>query len=194
MPSNPLTAAHKAIQQQLSAKAQPGSKEFFSKMVPGKQKIYGVKTPELNELAKQYKEHGFELAEMLWNSGALEEKIIAVKIIEKTGRKDPERLLKLVQHFANGIDNWAVCDAVGMQGLRPIVKTHKEEIFQLANKYNRSPDPWKRRLSLVMVEWYTREPSAHAAINKLVKAVEKDDEYYVKKAVEWIRRNMAKGK
>jgi 3-methyladenine DNA glycosylase AlkD len=184
----------KEIQQTLRQKGDPEAISFFSKMVPGKQKIYGVKTPGLNAIAKQYKNEGFELAEALWNAGALEEKIIAVKIIEKMGKKDPARLLKLIQHFADGIDNWAVCDAVGMQGVRSIVKTHRDEIFALAAKYNKSPDFWKRRLSLVLIEWYTRHSSEHAAIKKLVKAVEKDDEYYVKKAVEWIMRNLAKGK
>ena len=58
-------------------------------MVPGKQKIYGVKTPVLNELAKKYKEGSFDLAKELWNSGALEEKIIAIKIVEKVGKTDP---------------------------------------------------------------------------------------------------------
>lgn len=186
--------AVKEIQHTLREKGNAEAISFFSKMVPGKQKIYGVKTPELNTLAKQYKNEGFELAEALWDAGALEEKIIAVKIIEKMGKKDPARLLKLIQHFADGIDNWAVCDAVGMQGIRSIVKTHREEIFALAAKYNKSPNFWKRRLSLVMVEWYTRQSSEHAAIKKLVKAVEKDEEYYVKKAVDWIRRNLAKGK
>ena len=148
----------------------------------------------LNELAKTYKEHGFDLAEALWQSGALEEKIIAIKIIEKMGKKDPNRLLKLIQQFAKGIDNWAVCDAIGMQGLRSIVKTHRDEIFKLAGKYNHSKDPWQRRLSLVMVEWYTREPGTHTDIKKLMKTLENDEEYYVKKAVAWIKRNFQKKK
>jgi 3-methyladenine DNA glycosylase AlkD len=186
--------ALKAIQATLRAKGKAEAKDFFAKMVPGQQKIYGVKTPELNALAKQYKEYGFDLAEALWNAGALEEKIIAVKIVEKMGKQDPGRLLKLVQHFAISIDNWAVCDAVGMQSLRSIVKTHRDELFALAAKYNRSKDPWQRRLSLVMVEWYTRHSADHADIKKLVKALEKDDEYYVKKAITWIKRNLNKGK
>ena len=188
--SSPL----KTIQQQLRAQGDPANIQFFTTMVPGRQKIYGVKTPVLNELAKTYKEHGFELAEALWKSGALEEKIIAVKILEKIGKKDPERLLKTVRQFAEGIDNWAVCDAIGMQGVRPLVKTHRDELFKLAKKYNTSPDPWKRRLSLVMVEWYTRHSADHADIKKLVKPLENDEEYYVKKAVAWIKRNLDKGK
>lgn len=189
-----VSAAVKSIQQELKAKGTEENREFFGKMVPGKQKIYGVKTPELSALAKQYKAYGFELSEALWESGALEEKIIAVKMLETTGKKDPERLLKLVQRFAEGIDNWAVCDALGTQMVRSIAKTHADEIFKLAAKYNTSTNPWKRRLSLVLVEWYTRDPSMHTAINKLVKPLETDKEYYVKKAVEWIKRNLAKGK
>jgi 3-methyladenine DNA glycosylase AlkD len=163
-------------------------------MVPGRQKIYGVKTPVLNELAKKYKEGAFDLAEELWNSGALEEKILAIKIIEKVGKTDSLRVLALFKQFAKQIDNWAVCDGLGMQFLRGIVNTHPSEIFDLARKLNRSKDPWQRRLSLVMVEWYTRRSEAHKDIKALVKNLESDNEYYVRKAVVWINRNFKKGK
>lgn len=184
----------KEIRQSLSANAEKSNMEFFQKMVPGEQKIYGVKTPVLNELVKKYKSGSFVLAEELWNSGALEEKIIAIKILEKTGKTDPARLFKLFNRFSKEIDNWAVCDGLGMQFLRGIVKTHQQEIFALARKLNHSKDPWQRRLSLVMVEWYTRHADAHKEIKELVKTLENDKEYYVKKAVVWIRKNFAKGK
>ena len=184
----------KEIQQSLSAKASDSNAEFFLKMVPGKQKIYGVKTPELNLLAQQYKSYSFDLSKELWNSGALEEKIIAIKIIEKTGKKDPAKVLALFKQFAGQIENWAVCDGLGMQFLRGIVKTHSKEIFELATQFNHSKDPWKRRLSLVMVEWYTHVGEHHGEIKKLVKNLEGDDEYYVKKAVVWINKNFKKGK
>jgi 3-methyladenine DNA glycosylase AlkD len=87
-----------------------------------------------------------------------------------------------------------VCDGLGMQFLRGIVKTHDKEIFAIAEKYNISKDMWQRRLSLVMVEWYTRSKEHIQEIKKLVKRLEKDDEYYVKKAVTWINKNFAKGK
>src|SRR6266498_423487 len=170
------------IQQALRANSSERSKEFFEKMVPGKQKIYGVKTPVLNEIVKKYKPGSFDLAEELWNSGALEEKIIAIKILGKMGKTDPDRLLKLFKKFSKEIDNWAVCDGLGMQFLRGIVKTHQQEIFFLAKKLNHSKDPWQRRLSLVMVEWYTRHNDAHKEINDLVHHLENDNEYYVKKA------------
>ena len=157
-------------------------------------KVYGVKTPVLNDLARTHKAGSFDLGEALWDSGALEEKIIAIKILEKTGSTDPGRLLGLFKKFSEKIENWAVCDGLGMQFLRGIVKTHQKEIFDLAKKLNHSKDPWQRRLSLVMVEWYTRHDDTHEQIKELVQHLENDEEYYVKKAVAWIKRNFKKGK
>jgi 3-methyladenine DNA glycosylase AlkD len=182
------------IQASLVSAAVEKDKNFFTKIVPGKQKVYGVKTPLLNELAKKYKEYSFDLAELLWSSASLEERIIAIKIMEKKGKSDPNRLLKLFKRFAGTTDNWAVCDGLGMQFLRSIIKTHIIEIFEIAQKFNSDKNFWKRRLSLVMVEWYTRNTQYHTEIKKLVKNLENDDEYYVKKAVVWINKNFQKGK
>jgi 3-methyladenine DNA glycosylase AlkD len=184
----------KAIQKLLLEKSTPKALAACKKFVPGNLKIYGVRTPVLNELAKQFKAGGFTLIKQLWDAGALEEKIVAVKILQKIAKQYPEKSLQLVQYFAPGIDNWAVCDAIGMQALQSIVKTHQKEIFNLAKKYNRSANFWERRLSLVLVEWYTRDKTLHDEIKKLLKPLENDEEYYVKKAVGWIKKNFAKGK
>src|SRR5687768_8950312 len=183
-----------AIQKILIANSSPEAKASHQKFVPGNEKIYGVRMPFINEMAAQYKSGGFDLVEELWKAGALEEKVLAIKILGKIAKKDPGRSLKLVELFAKNIGNWAVCDAIGMQGLKPILKTQQTEIFALAKKYNQSNDFWQRRLSLVLVEWYTRINELHAEIKKLVKALENDDEYYVKKAVVWINKNFEKGK
>ena len=124
----------KQIQTLLREKGRPETIDFVKKVVPGEQKVYGVKTPELNSIVNQFKSGSFDIAEELWTSGALEEKIIAIKIVEKMGKRDPSRLLKLFRQFAKGINNWAICDGLGMQFLRPIVKTHRKDIFSLANK------------------------------------------------------------
>jgi hypothetical protein len=75
--------------------------QFFQKIVPGKQKVYGVKTPELNLLAQQYKAHSFDLAGELWTSGALEEKIIAIKIMEKMGKRIPLNCCRYLNNSLN---------------------------------------------------------------------------------------------
>lgn len=172
----------------------PEATSAFKKFVPGSMKIYGVRTPLLDGLSKQYKDEGFELVAVLWQSGWFEEQILAVKILQKIAKKDPEKSLQLVKAFAPQINNWAVCDAVGMQALQTIRTTHQKEIFALAKKYNTSANFWERRFSLVLVEYYTRDAALHNEINKLIKPLEKDEEYYVKKAVVWIKKNFEKGR
>jgi 3-methyladenine DNA glycosylase AlkD len=184
----------KEIQQKLKEHSIPDAAAAHKKFVPGRQKIYGVRTSVLNEISRTYKNAGFGLIKELWDAGALEEKILAAKILQKIAKKDAEQSLALVAYFAPGIDNWAVCDALGMQALQTIRKTHQKEIFALAKKYNSSANFWERRLSLVLVEWYTRDAALHEAIKKLTTPLEKDEEYYVKKAVVWIKKNFAKGK
>jgi len=180
------------IQELLCQHSSEEAKASHEKFVPGQDKIYGVRMPVLNELAGKYKHGGFELVEQLWKAGSLEEKTLAAKLLGKIAKKDPARSLKLVQLFAKNIGNWAVCDAIGMQALKPLVSTHRSEIFSLARKYNLSNDFWQRRLSLVLVEWYTRDVSLHSAIRALVRNLENDPEYYVRKAVQWINRNFEK--
>jgi len=110
------------------------------------------------------------------------------------GRTDPQRVLRMFKRLSKQIDNWAVCDGLGMQFLRGIVKTHGDEIVEIAKTLNYSRDPWQRRLSLVMVEWYTRNGEMHQVIKSLLKNLEEDREYYVRKAVTWIKRDLQKGK
>lgn len=186
----------KEITQTLLQNASPEGLAAHHKFVPGasQQKVYGVRMPVLNQLAKDYKDGGFELVEALWESGAMEEKMLAAKILGHIAKKEPERSIKLVALFSNEIKDWAVCDTLGMQSLKPIVKSHREAIFALAQKLNKSKNSWQRRLSLVLVEWYTRMPELHPQINQLIKNLEADSEYYVKKAVVWIRKNFKKAK
>ena len=183
------------IQNILKSKATPETIASHNKFLPdNNEKIYGVKMPVINELAGKYKAGGFDLVQRLWKAGALEEKVLAIKMLGKIAKKDPERSLQLFKQFAANINNWVVCDALGMQALKPLVNSHQEVIFRMAKVFNCSKDPWQRRLSLVMVEWYTRKKEHHQQIKQLVKALENDEEYYVKKAIVWINRNFEKKK
>ena len=184
----------KEIKSRLLQHASPEARMAHEKFVPGKERIIGVRTPVLNQLAREYQMGGFALVERLWKAGSLEEKILAGKMLGRIAKKDPERALRLVERFSETIGNWAVCDTIGMQSLKPIVLTHEREIFGLAGRLNGSEDFWQRRLSLVLVEWYTRYKRLLPAIKKLVKGVENDEEYYVRKAVMWVRKNLEKGK
>src|SRR5437868_2279957 len=103
----------KVIQKILKEKSTPEALAANKKFVPGSTGSYGVRNAVLNELSVQFKTGGFELVKTLWDAGAYEERIIAAKILQKIAKADPERSLQLIQYFAPGIDNWAVCDTIG---------------------------------------------------------------------------------
>ena len=184
----------KQVQKELKENANPEAKAAALKFVPNAEKVYGIRTPVLNLLAKKYKEGSFDLVKELWDSGAFEERLLAAKLLNVICKKDPLLSLKLVAGFSKDISNWAVCDAVGMQSLKPVAKKIQKEIFDLSAKLIKSKNLWERRLSLVIIEVFTKDNSLQAEIMKRVKMLENDEEYYVRKAVEWIKRNFKKGK
>ena len=189
-----MSSLLKQIQKELKEQSTPEAKAAAMKFVPNAQRVYGVRTPVLNIMAKKYKEGSFDLVEELWNSGAFEEKLLAGKLLNVICKKDPSRALKLVKGFTKAISDWAVCDCVGMQSLKPVAKKNQAEIFDLSAKLITSKNLWERRLSLVIIEVFTKDRSLHPDIIKRVKTLENDEEYYVRKAVDWIKRNLKKGK
>jgi 3-methyladenine DNA glycosylase AlkD len=182
----------KAIKAELTRLADPGRKARVLRAIPGAKKVYGVKNPLLNDLAREFKAGGFELAEALWKSGAFEERILAGKLLGKVAKQDPERTLKVIGRFSKDLNDWATCDTLGMQSPKAINRSHASAIFSISNKLIASKDPWQRRLALVLAEWYTRDKKYHAQIKALLLQVRDDKEYYVKKAVTWINRNFEK--
>jgi 3-methyladenine DNA glycosylase AlkD len=189
-----MSAYLEIIKNELKIASSDGAKKAALKFVPGAIKIYGVRTPVLNQLAKKYKEGGFELVSELWKSGAFEEKVLAAKLLREVCKKDPQKALKLVEGFSKDISDWAVCDAIGMQSLKPVAVKIQKEIFELSSRLIKSENFWERRLSLVIIEVFTKNKSLQPEILKRVKKLEGDKEYYVRKAVEWIKRNFDKGK
>jgi 3-methyladenine DNA glycosylase AlkD len=189
-----MTPLLKQIQIELKAASGPEAKMAAIKFVPTAVKIYGIRTPVLNTMSKKHKQGGFDLITELWKSGAFEEKILAAKILREVCRQDPLRSLKLVEAFSKDISDWAVCDALGMQSLKPVAKKIQREVFDLSARLMKSKNFWQRRLSLVIIEVFTKDKSLHPEILSRARALEADEEYYVRKAVVWIKRNLLKGR
>jgi 3-methyladenine DNA glycosylase AlkD len=189
-----MSALVKQIQKELQEHSTPEAKAAALKFVPNAEKVYGIRTPVLNLMAKKYKEGGFDLIKELWDSGAFEERLLAAKLLNVICKKDPLFSLKLVAGFSKDISDWATCDSLGMQSLKPVAKKIQKEIFDLSAKLVKSKNLWERRLSLVIIEVFTKDRSLYPEIMKRVKMLENDEEYYVKKAVVWIKRNFEKGR
>jgi 3-methyladenine DNA glycosylase AlkD len=183
-----LTKINNQLQQQKNEAALLAAVKF----VPNATNVIGVRMPVLNDLAKEYKNGGFDLVQQLWQQNTYEHKILAAKILGKISKQNPLLAIQLLKKFSVQIDNWALCDTIGMQSLKAIVGTHQKETFALANTLIGSNLMWQRRLALVLVEWYCRKKELQSSIEQLLELVKNDKEYYIKKAVVWLNSSIHK--
>lgn len=180
------------IRKILKSKISPEAKKGWVRFVPSGDKILGVRVPKLNEIIKEIKEPDFKLAEELWKSGILEEKIMAAKILGKICEKNPKKTLRLAEKFSKDISDWAVCDTLGTQGIKKIAQTEQKNIFKLSRKLVLSKNIWQRRFGLVLLVNFAKDKNLKKDIQKIIKRIENDKEYYVKKAVIWLKKEIKK--
>ena len=181
-----------SIKQALAAQSDEKAKGAVRKFIPTSQQVYGVRLPRLNQIAKEHREGGFELAEALWKSGAFEEKLLAAKLLGSFCKKDPDRALALAKKFAAQISDWAVCDTLGIQGVKGIAFEKQTELLAWSNKLVKSKNLWQRRLGLVLLTHFVEDRNSRTQIEETLSILGDDKEHYVKKAVEWLRRDLRK--
>jgi 3-methyladenine DNA glycosylase AlkD len=181
-----------SIKQALAAQSDEKAKGAVRRFVPTSQHVYGVRLPLLNLIVKEHRKGGFDLAEALWNSGAFEEKLIAAKLLGSSCKKNPERALTLAKKFAAQVSDWAVCDTLGMQGVKGIALEKQIELFAWSNKLVKSKSLWERRLGLVLLTHFVKDRNSRTQIEETLGRLRGDKEHYVKKAVEWLQKDLQK--
>lgn len=103
-----------------------------------------------------------------------------------------KKFYKPLMSWASDLDNWAHSD-----GLSSLYARFLEElgapIDKILWKWNRSPNPWKRRQSVVSLLYYTRQRKKTPSAKRVLSAIEtllEDDHYYVQKGVGWTLREV----
>jgi 3-methyladenine DNA glycosylase AlkD len=178
------------IRQILKNRTDKKVKLSTQRIVPSVEKIYGVKVSVINEIVKKIQRADFELVENLWKNNVLEERILAAKILGRICRKNPGKTLNLVKKFSKDISDWAVCDTLATQGIRRIAKIKQKEIFELSDELIKSKNFWQRRFGLVLLVNFAKDRNLRKEIERILKKVEGNKEYYVKKAVIWLKKSL----
>lgn len=170
------------IKEQLFELADEKYKEFHGGLCPGTNNIIGVRVPILRNYAKELvREHQTEeLLKKIDNQ--YYEEIMLQGMVIGLAKEDFKILQRKIEEFVPKIDNWAICD-VFCAGLK-VTKKHKEEMWNLIQKYLTSDKEFEIRFGVVMIlDYYIKE-----------KYLEKDfqifdaitsQEYYVQMAVAW---------
>jgi len=181
-----------SVQAQLRDAADVTAKAGTTKFVRTSQFVYGVRVSVLNALVKYCRPGGFELVEALWRSGAFEERLLAAKLLGAVARQDPARALGFVRTVSKDLSDWAVCDTLGTQGIRPIALAQRNAIFAIAEQLTRSRRLWERRLGIVLLLNFAAIPRERAAIRRTLAPLRSDKEPYIQKALAWIDKDLRK--
>lgn len=170
------------IKEQLFELADEKYKEFHGGLCPGTNNIIGVRVPILRNYAKELvREHQTEeLLKQIDNQ--YYEEIMLQGMVIGLAKEDFKILQRKIEEFVPKIDNWAICD-VFCAGLK-VTKKHKEEMWNLIQKYLTSDKEFEIRFGVVMILDYYIEEKYLEKDFQIFDAIT-SQEYYVQMAVAW---------
>lgn len=189
---NPIDFVVQEIHNELTSKVQPGRAQAMETVAPGIECVLGVPVPEINAIAKKYKEYGLTLVEALWATGVYEERLTAVKILGLLTRNYPDEALHLLREFTPQITEWTICDTLASGVSRKLYTLRQLEILGLSAGWLSSANVWERRMSLVLLVYSCRFPEYQPEIRRRVEALSSDKAHYIRRAVTWLRRELDK--
>lgn len=170
----------------------------YIRLIPDTGKFYGVPKPKLWIIASQISkfiqknpEKAEKLIYPLWNEESYEARQIAGKSLEKFGPKHPEICLNFISYALPGLNNWSICDSLGIYAVEPLLFLDPQLVLPLSKTCIKSDELWTRRFGVVILRGYRKikiTPEVFALLDKVMVDEEKD----VKKAVSWILRMVTK--
>ncbi|MCF8357122.1 MAG: DNA alkylation repair protein [Prolixibacteraceae bacterium] len=178
------------LKKNIDEKTLKSSQKFFKEKI----QFYGVKVPTVNELSKQYfklidskgKSEIFQLCEILWQSGFIEESFIACKwsyyIHERYGPEDFSVFEKWIECYVN---NWASCDSLCNHTIGKFVEMYPVFLEQLKN-FTKSENRWMRRAAAVSLIIPARKGKFLSDILGIADSLLTDKDDLVQKGYGWM--------
>lgn len=169
---------------------------FFKEAV----KSRGWYTAELRKFALRFqrsiaRERGMDflvqVADELFSGAILEEKVMAVFLLEKQISNLGDNEFRLFASWLDRVSSWADHDALAHYLLGPMAATdsaRRREVFRWA----KSPNRWRRRAACVALIRGARERRFFAEIMRLSNQLLHDDDDMVQKGLGWLLRETAK--
>lgn len=169
---------------------------FFKEEVQSR----GWYTAELRKFAVRFRrgilrERGMrflvQVADALFSGPVLEEKVMAVFLLEKQTDRLGDNEFRLFASWLDRITSWADHDALAHSLLAPMVAAKPvrcREVFLWA----KSPNRWHRRAACVALIRGVREQKFFAQVARLSEKLLTDDDDMVQKGLGWLLRETAK--
>lgn len=193
-----------ALQGAIESEVDPVYSESLKRFVPGEQPSYGVRVPDLRQLARQVRStYGKEPAVILpialkaWGTGWREQQLVALFLMADL-RLSPEERWNYSLRFLPEVSNWELCDQLCSALLGQALVEDPIYMHQLETWVN-DPNLWVRRAAVVSPVMLRRARFNQGLANELdertlalCKCLLDDAEHYIRKAVDWSIRESIK--
>jgi 3-methyladenine DNA glycosylase AlkD len=150
---NIIEIIRKELKKNINEKTKATSQHFFKEKI----KLYGVTAPTVKKISKELfklvdsktKSEIFDLCEILWQSGYIEESFIACSWSYNIHKKyEPEDFHIFEKWINDYVYNWASCDTLCNHSVGAFIEMYPEYLVQLKN-FAKSDNRWMRRASAV---------------------------------------------
>ena len=171
----------KEIQDLLFAKQDINYRDFQAPLFPNidKEKMIGVRTPELKKLAKEL--NGSDLAKRFIETlphDYFDENQLHAFLISLS--KDYQTCLKEVDRFLPYVDNWGTCDQLSPK----VFAKHKDELIVSIKRWIKSKHTYTVRFAIGMLLALYLDDYFKEEYMELVSTV-KSEEYYINMMIAW---------
>lgn len=172
---------NRSIRERLFELADEKYRKFQSNLIPGEDRMIGVRLPSLRELAK-------EIAKGDWReylNNAQEEyyeEVMLQGLVIGYAKAAPEEILKYTERFVQKITNWGVCDSF-CTGLK-LAKKEPQMVWGFIQPYLKSDREFELRFAVIMMlAHYISGEYIDQVLSNLDQI--RHEGYYVKMGVAW---------
>jgi 3-methyladenine DNA glycosylase AlkD len=189
------------LKRELRSRADPAYRESQKRFSREPIKSLGVRAAEIRRLAgsaaKEYRQTGldlediFPIAQRLWGSGVLEERMLAVVILSRFQRHLDSSHWKRLDIWIDTLGNWAETDGLCTELLAPLLRNDPALVNRL-KPWTRSSNRWRRRAAAVALVPLARRGQEHPAAFGICDRLAEDRDDLVEKATGWLLKELSR--
>ena len=195
-PANIAAQIRRALRDGGSTEHASGVQWFFKHEI----KSHAWYTADLRRAAVRFrrelrKEHRLdflvEVADHLFSGSVLEEKVVAVFLLEKLDAEFADEEFRRFESWLDRISSWADHDALVHDVIAPMI-VNKPARAKAVFRWAKSPNRWRRRAACVALIRGARARMFFPEIQKLSDLLLADEDDMVQKGLGWLLRETAK--
>lgn len=169
------------IRQEIERLAENDYRSFSAGLLPGVERVLGVRLPQLRKLAGRIATSGDWQSYLTAEPYYFEEVMLQGMVICAI-QVTPQERLHYMAAFVPRINSWSVCDSF-CSGLK-FTKQNQPLVWEFLQPYLRSEREYELRFAVIMLmDYYLTEPYIDRVL-ALLDGIRYDG-YYVKMAVAW---------